>query len=295
MNHCHTETETFTMQEKPISNSLSKTDSNEGSNPPRNFMPLRYGSLRYAIVDVEIGLTDHRIHDIGALRYDGAIFHKASKEELQPFLERVEYLCGHNIIHHDAKYLFEDQQIPWRLVDTLYLSPLLFPERPYHRLVKDDKLVSDQMNNPVNDCEKARDLLLDEMARWDAWPEQKRSLFTALLRGQPEFDGFLDLMGAGPKDCNLSEQIATVYRGCICQNADLEPRTGLRIGANRHDRSSLHHAGMGTTQLPERGVRHQEAAPHPLPCRLCLLQCPTRRPPQPQVTVRLRCLPHLRR
>ena len=118
MNHCHTETETFTMQEKPISNSLSKTDSNEGSNPPRNFMPLRYGSLRYAIVDVEIGLTDHRIHDIGALRYDGAIFHKASKEELQPFLERVEYLCGHNIIHHDAKYLFEDQQIPWRLVTS---------------------------------------------------------------------------------------------------------------------------------------------------------------------------------
>lgn len=126
MNHCHTETETFTMQEKPISNSLSKTDSNEGSNPPRNFMPLRYGSLRYAIVDVEIGLTDHRIHDIGALRYDGAIFHKASKEELQPFLERVEYLCGHNIIHHDAKYLFEDQQIPWRLVEhALPLAPAL--------------------------------------------------------------------------------------------------------------------------------------------------------------------------
>ena len=39
------------------------------------------------------------------------------------------------------------------------------------------------MNNPVNDCEKARDLLLDEMARWDAWPEQKQRLFTALLRG----------------------------------------------------------------------------------------------------------------
>lgn len=55
------------------------------------------------------------------------------------------------------------------------------------------------MNNPVNDREKARDLLLDEMARWDAWPEQKRRLFTALLRDQPEFDGFLDLMGAGLK------------------------------------------------------------------------------------------------
>ena len=211
------------MQENPISNSLSKTDSNEASNPIRSLMPFRYGPLCYAIVDVEIGLTDHRIHDIGALRYDGAIFHKASKEELLPFLERVEYLCGHNIIHHDAKYLFEDRQIPWRLVDTLYLSPLLFPERPYHRLVKDDKLLSDQMNNPVNDREKARDLLLDEMARWDAWPEQKRRLFTALLRDQPEFDGFLDLMGAGLKNCDLREQIATVYRGRICQNVELEP------------------------------------------------------------------------
>ena len=213
------------MQESPISNQSAETGVVESSNTTRasSRSPLRYGPLRYAVVDVEIGLTDHRIHDIGALRYDGAIFHKASKEELLPFLERVEYLCGHNIIHHDAKYLFEDRQIPWRLVDTLYLSPLLFPERPYHRLVKDDKLVSDQMNNPVNDCEKARDLLLDEMARWDAWPEQKQRLFTALLRGQPEFDGFLDLMGAGPKDCNLSEQIATVYRGRICQNVELEP------------------------------------------------------------------------
>ena len=67
------------MQENPISNSLSKTDSNEASNPIRSLMPFRYGPLCYAIVDVEIGLTDHRIHDIGALRYDGAIFHKASK------------------------------------------------------------------------------------------------------------------------------------------------------------------------------------------------------------------------
>ena len=246
------------MQENPISNSLSKTDSNEASNPIRSLMPFRYGPLCYAIVDVEIGLTDHRMHDIGALRYDGAIFHKASKEELLPFLERVEYLCGHNIIHHDAKYLFEDRQIPWRLVDTLYLSPLLFPERPYHRLVKDDKLLSDQMNNPVNDCEKARDLLLDEMARWDAWPEQLRPARTNRNRL--------------PRPHLPERRTRTVDR-------TLPLRTGLRIGANRHDRSSLHHAGMGTAQLSERGIHHQEAAVHPLPSRLYLLQLPARRPP----------------
>lgn len=147
-------------------------------------------TLRYAIVDVEVGLKDHKIHDIGALRQDGATFHKASKEELFDFLRDTDYLCGHNIIHHDAKYLFPDKPCRWTLVDTLYISPLLFPERPYHRLVKDDKLVCDQMNNPVNDCEKARDLLLDEIARWNSLPDEKRKIFATLLKGKEEFDGF---------------------------------------------------------------------------------------------------------
>ena len=93
------------MQESHVSHQPAESEFVEPSNTTRTSSrsPLQYGQLRYAVVDVEIGLTDHRIHDIGALRYDGAIFHKASKEELLPFLERVEYLCGHNIIHHDAK------------------------------------------------------------------------------------------------------------------------------------------------------------------------------------------------
>ena len=95
---------------------------------------VQYNALHYAIVDVEIGLEDYKIHDIGALRYDGAVYHKVSKEELFEFFSDVDYICGHNIIHHDAKYLFTDKTCRWLLVDTLYISPLLFPERPYHRL-----------------------------------------------------------------------------------------------------------------------------------------------------------------
>ena len=127
--------------------------------------PVPHEPPRYAIVDVEVGLKDRKIHDIGALRDDGAIFHKTSKKELSEFLRDVDYVCGHNIIHHDAKYLFPEETSRWHLVDTLYVSPLLFPERPYHRLLKDDKLISEQMNNPVNDCKKANDLLQDEIAR----------------------------------------------------------------------------------------------------------------------------------
>ena len=28
-------------------------------------------SVKYAIIDAEVGINDHKVHDIGALRYDG--------------------------------------------------------------------------------------------------------------------------------------------------------------------------------------------------------------------------------
>lgn len=44
----------------------------------------------------------------------------------------------------------------WNVIDTLYLSPLLFPHRPYHKLLKDDKLQTEEINNPLNDAKKAK-------------------------------------------------------------------------------------------------------------------------------------------
>lgn len=180
-----------------------------------------YDSSRYAIIDVEVGLKDYKIHDIGALRYDNAIFHNASKKEFYDFINNVDYLCGHNIIHHDIKYLFGSEQHRWQLVDTLYMSPLLFPECPYHKLVKDDKLINEQMNNPVNDCQKAKELLWDEIARWHSLPYDKRKIFASLLKGQKEFDGFLNMVNFDEVTSNLPELIKQVYYGKICDHADL--------------------------------------------------------------------------
>ena len=180
-----------------------------------------YDSSRYAIIDVEVGLKDYKIHDIGVLRYDNAIFHNASKKEFYDFINNVDYLCGHNIIHHDIKYLFGSEQHRWQLVDTLYMSPLLFPECPYHKLVKDDKLINEQMNNPVNDCQKAKELLWDEIARWHSLPYDKRKIFASLLKGQKEFDGFLNMVNFDEVASNLPELIKQVYYGKICDHADL--------------------------------------------------------------------------
>lgn len=182
-----------------------------------------FDSPRYCFVDVEIGLQDKKIHDIGAIRWDGAVFHSANKREFMAFLKNVEFVCGHNIINHDAKYLFGADAHSYSLVDTLFLSPLLFPERPYHRLVKDDKLVSDQMNNPVNDCEKARDLLMDEVTRWESLSDTKRLIFATLLQGLDEFKGFLAFVNAKAGNYeSLAEQIRVEYKDKICQHADIE-------------------------------------------------------------------------
>lgn len=177
---------------------------------------------QYAIIDLEVSPKDYHIHDIGAVKHDGTIFHKTSKDDLFTFLDNVDFICGHNIIHHDAKYLFTGQKHRWILVDTLYMSPLLFPERPYHKLLKDDKLISDQLNNPVNDCKKANTLLLDEISRWYSLPIEKRNLLSSLLIGKKEFDGFLKMVNAEPIHNGINEMIKRLYTGKICQHADID-------------------------------------------------------------------------
>ncbi len=197
------------------------TESASGYNSDKVHKEVSRGAPSYAVVDCEVGLRDKKIHDIGSLRWDGAVFHSADKHTMKEFLDGVDYICGHNIIHHDAKYLFGEDNHKWAMVDTLYVSPLLFPERPYHRLLKDDKLVSEQMNNPVNDCEKAHDLLMEEVAAWKALPERKKTLYATLLYGVPEFHGFLDFVGAKANDkAQLQELIREEYKGKICENAD---------------------------------------------------------------------------
>lgn len=177
---------------------------------------------RYAFVDVEVGLKDKRIHDIGILRWDGAKYHSADKRAAISFLGDVDFVCGHNVIHHDMKYLLGDEVQRWQLVDTLYVSPLLFPERPYHHLLKDDKLMNEQMNNPVNDCEKACDLLMDEIAKWKALPVAQRFIYATLLHDVMEFAGFLAMVDAEVCDeTTLVEHIHTAYDGRICRHADL--------------------------------------------------------------------------
>jgi ATP-dependent DNA helicase RecQ len=103
----------------------------------------------------------------------------------------------HNIITHDLPIL-QDRlsgthlpEVP--VLDTLFLSTLLFPKKPYHHLVKDYHLTSTEINNPVSDVELTKTLLDDLIfAFHDLRPELKQ-IYTHLLSDIPGFDGFFKL------------------------------------------------------------------------------------------------------
>ena len=171
-------------------------------------------------VDLEVGVHDRRIRDIGAVRQDGAVFHSSDLPSFRRFLGDAEVLCGHNIVHHDMQYLSPALSgRSYVLVDTLYWSPLLFPERPYHALLKDDKLLQDELNNPVSDAKKAQRLYEDEVAAFLALDDDVRGVYDSLLRGVEEFDGFLELNAARRLACPVEEVIARKYGDRICGHA----------------------------------------------------------------------------
>lgn len=127
-----------------------------------------------AFIDLEIG-TNGQIIDIGCLKADGQRYHGRSVQDLYKFLQGTEFLCGHNIINHDLKYLRIDSSV--QLIDTLFLSPLLFPAKPYHRLVKDYKLDPENSNNPLTDSIKAKELFEDEMSKFDQLDRELQDIF----------------------------------------------------------------------------------------------------------------------
>ena len=214
------------------------TSGHQSPDAEKHIAPPRRDAGKYAFVDIEVSMKDHKVCDIGAIRHDGAVMHCHSRSELLTFLGHIDYVCGHNIVHHDATHLFNEQSdCPWKLVDTLYVSPLVFPERPYHKLVKDDKLLTDQLNNPVNDCEKARELLFDEIACWNRLTTGQQTIYSTLLSGKEEFDGFLQMVGAerlvlhdtGATDNGhdtvgyeaLSALVRQEFAGRVCEHADI--------------------------------------------------------------------------
>ena len=172
-------------------------------------------------LDLEVNPTTERINDIGALRKDGSALHVKTAHQLSAFIESANYLCGHNIIHHDAQYIQDIIPPSVEYIDTLYLSPLLFPKRPYHRLLKDEKIRTDELNNPLDDCRKALTLFYDEVEAFHQLGSSYQQILYGLLASVGEFKGFFHYLGIQPMVHDLTALITMRYQGQICSHADI--------------------------------------------------------------------------
>lgn len=178
-----------------------------------------------AFIDTEIDPKSRKVLDIGSIRSDGNTYHKASLAEFMPFLDSTDYICGHNILNHDLKYIGQTlRQSGLQLVgaiDTLHLSPLLFPTKPYHALLKDDKLQTEETNNPLNDSIKARDLFYDEVSAFMRTDETLKQILYLLLWDKREFRSFFRFMGYKCDTKHPEILIRSLYANEICDHADL--------------------------------------------------------------------------
>ncbi len=127
-----------------------------------------FDALVASCVLVDLEIEGDRIRDVGALRGE-RVFRLPNPDSsgdavdrLGEFARGARFVVGHNLVAHDRRFIemhrpgAELLRLP--VVDTLYLAPLAFPQRPYHPLVKDYKLAGER-SDPVEDCRLALEVL----------------------------------------------------------------------------------------------------------------------------------------
>lgn len=175
-------------------------------------------------IDTEVDFKSKKILDLGATTHNGLDFHAKSLTDFFAFIQRKEYVCGHNIINHDLFYLQKatnNNLSEIKVIDTLFLSPLLFPEKPYHALLKDDKLQTDELNNPLNDALKAKDLFFNEVSAFQEIDKDIKDIYFSLLKNKKEFKWFFNYNNFISSNPNVTVLIQNKFINKLCQNVNL--------------------------------------------------------------------------
>jgi len=176
--------------------------------------------------DLEIK-ANNKIASIGATTDSNNNFVSTDETELAQFINKYggSFFIGHNVIKHDINY-FRSDKIKRVInnktaIDTLYLSTLLYPKKPYHSLVKNDKLNVDQLNNPVNDSINTRKLFYNIMNDFDSLDSGLKEIYYLLLNDVPGFEAFFKFKKYKTRTLSISDKIRNTFKYKICSSANL--------------------------------------------------------------------------
>ena len=149
------------------------------------------------------------------------------------------FVLGHNVIGHDLPILRSHapqlalHALP--VIDTLRLSPLAFPQNPYHRLIKDYKLTRESLNSPLSDCRSTLVLFQDQRQAFTHLNEVNRQellCYQTLLAPSLEDDlgaFFASLTGQAP--VSISELEALLPQ--LLQETDPALQRDLKVCRTR--------------------------------------------------------------
>lgn len=166
-----------------------------------------------------------KLRDIGAVTRSGSRMHSSRLKDFQNFVkEHATILAGHNICNFDIELISSFIDVStFPKIDTLYLSALLFPQKRFHALMKDELLFSTEISNPLSDALKARDLFeLEVEAFWEL-SDDVRQILCDLLCNEEPFKGFFQYLGlSSSSEDSLEGRIVSAFSSKICKNAPIK-------------------------------------------------------------------------
>lgn len=150
---------------------------------------------KIAFFDLEVNVTSLKIEKLG-LVIDALKVTETSIEKIKDIFTQTkpDFICGHNFIDHDSAYLSETSFNPYlkniTIIDTLFLSMLLYPNKKTHKLDKPYKTELNIENQPLGDAEQTKELFNILNGKFDALPQELQNLYSAFLCESKYFSAF---------------------------------------------------------------------------------------------------------
>ena len=186
-------------------------------------------SLDIFYFDLEVDPKSKKVLEYGAM-LNSSQYRGKEQLRFEALSKEASTVCGHNIIQHDLTVLkennFPDSFFKKSKIDTLYLSVLFFPKKPYHDLVKDYHLNGTEINNPHADARLAKELLEDVLVAFQNLSKQLRTIYYSLLKEIAGFDGFFKHISSSDLPIiydkkELARFIKIYFAKSFCREADL--------------------------------------------------------------------------